>query len=163
SDPVDIRTFTLTAPNRVVLDMPEVLWRVADEDRPSGKGLVGSYRYGLFRKGESRFVIDLNQPVRVEKPQLLPPQGGMSFRLAVEFSPASLEAFAANAGWPKDPPTAVVSAAPAPAATASANRRRIIVLDAGHGGIDPGTHGASGVQEKNVVLAVAKKLRDVLE
>jgi len=37
SDPVDIRTFTLTSPNRVVLDLPEVLWRVAEEGRPSAK------------------------------------------------------------------------------------------------------------------------------
>jgi N-acetylmuramoyl-L-alanine amidase len=165
SDPIDIKAFTLTTPNRVVLDMPEVLWRMPQEIRPSGRGPVRSYRYGLFRKGDSRFVIDLNQPVKVERPQLLSPEKGLGFRLLIDLSPTSADAFAASAGWPRDiagPPPAVVASLPPPA-TASGARRRIIVVDAGHGGIDPGTHGATGLQEKNVVLAVAKKLRDALE
>ncbi len=62
SDPVDVHVFTLTDPNRVVIDMPEVLWRAADTVRPTGRGPVESYRYGLFREGNSRFVIDLNTP-----------------------------------------------------------------------------------------------------
>ena len=39
----------------------------------------------------------------------------------------------------------------------------MIVVDAGHGGLDPGTHGTTGLREKDVVLAVAKKLRQDLE
>ncbi|WP_421860908.1 N-acetylmuramoyl-L-alanine amidase family protein [Parvibaculum sp.] len=42
------------------------------------------------------------------------------------------------------------------------DRRRVVVIDAGHGGVDPGTHGRSGVQEKEVVLAFAKQLGDEL-
>jgi len=87
----------------------------------------------------------------------------MSFRLAIELSPASPDAFAANAGWPKDLPGASAAPPTLPPAPSPANRKRVIVVDAGHGGIDPGTHGATGVQEKNVVLAVAKKLREALE
>jgi N-acetylmuramoyl-L-alanine amidase len=41
--------------------------------------------------------------------------------------------------------------------------KRVVVIDAGHGGIDPGTHGATGLKEKDVVLAVAKAVRDALE
>src|ERR1044071_7939399 len=60
SDPVKLRVFTLANPNRVFLDKPELLWRFEASDKPSGKGAVKAYRYGVFRPGESRFIIDLN-------------------------------------------------------------------------------------------------------
>src|SRR5215471_20655888 len=61
SDPVTPRAFTLSNPDRVVIDLPDVLWRMGAPDRPSGRGAIRSYRYGTFRRGESRIVIDLNR------------------------------------------------------------------------------------------------------
>ena len=58
---------------------------------------------------------------------------------------------------------ASVEPPPAPLPTAARSGKRLIILDAGHGGIDPGTHGQSGLLEKNLVLSVAKTLRKVLE
>ncbi len=166
SDPVEVKAFTLTSPNRVVLDMPEVLWRMPEEVRPSGRGLIQSYRYGQYRTGESRFVIDLNRPVKVGPVEVLPPQDGHSFRLQVELLPSNMEEFLANAGWPRElsagPPAQVASLAPRPAPSGN-KRLRTIVVDAGHGGIDPGTHGATGLKEKDLVLAVAQRLRQNLE
>lgn len=178
SDPVGVQVFTLTDPDRVVIDMPEVLWRVADNAPPARNGAVQSYRYGLFREGNSRFVLDLNEPVRYSEPIVLPPQGGRAFRLVLDLYPTTPEAFAANAGWPaasrgaqRFGETSVASAGqdaapPSPEGQAPASdnaHKPIIVVDAGHGGIDPGTHGANGIQEKDIVLAVAKDLRDTLE
>jgi N-acetylmuramoyl-L-alanine amidase len=178
SDPVAVQLFTLTDPNRVVMDMPEVLWRVLDSAPPRGNGIVASYRYGLFREGNSRFVIDLNKPARFSEPRVLPPKGGRAFRLVLDLLPETAESFDANAGWPEEfrgvprfgetslssasarSGAAAAESSQAPALTAD---KRIIVLDAGHGGIDPGTHGPSGVQEKDIVLEVAKDLRDTLE
>jgi N-acetylmuramoyl-L-alanine amidase len=164
SDPVDVRVFTLTSPNRVVFDMPELLWRVSGEPRPSGKGPVKSYRYGLFRKGNFRFVVDLAAPVRVDKTQVLPPEGGSGFRLVVDLAPTTTSEFLAHAGWPKDVSAAMASfeSPPAPA-PATRSGKRLIILDPGHGGIDPGTHGQSGLVEKDLVLSVAKTLRKALE
>ena len=184
SDPVGVQVFTLTEPNRVVIDMPEVLWRNPQNVPPTGNGTVQSYRYGLFREGNSRFVIDLNAPVSVSAPQLLPPDGGFGFRLVLDLYQTSIEGFVANAGWPQEfrgasgfgPPAVqseiaempvrdpgpAVAQSDAPITTAT-TAKRTIVVDAGHGGVDPGTHGASGMQEKTVVLAVAKKLRETLE
>ena len=65
SEPVAMRTFTLNNPNRVVIDMPSVKWHLDGPPRPGGFGAVRSYRYGSFRPVNSRFVIDLNQPVVV--------------------------------------------------------------------------------------------------
>src|SRR5437868_3809184 len=60
SDPLPIRTFTLSNPDRVVVDMPAVQWHLNAPVRLNGSSAVKSYRYGLFRPGNSRFVIDLN-------------------------------------------------------------------------------------------------------
>jgi N-acetylmuramoyl-L-alanine amidase len=160
-----VRVFTLTNPNRVVFDMPEVLWRVNGETRPSGQGPVKSYRYGLFRKGNSRFVVDLNAPVRIEKSQILPPEGGSGFRLVVDLAPTTNSEFLAHAGWPRDVAAAMTSVEPqrAPPSNAARGGKRLIILDPGHGGIDPGTHGQTGVVEKDLVLSVAKTLRKALE
>ena len=165
SDPLDVRVFTLTSPNRVVFDMPEVLWQVSGETRPTGKGPVKSYRYGLFRKGNSRFVVDLSAPVSVEKSQLLQPEGGSGFRLVVDLAPTTTSDFLAHAGWPRDVSATMASLERQPALPSPAARggKRLIILDAGHGGIDPGTHGQSGLVEKDLVLSVAKTLQKMLE
>jgi N-acetylmuramoyl-L-alanine amidase len=165
SDPIEAHAYTLSNPDRVVIDMPEVLWRVQNDARPSGRGLIRSYRYGLFRKGNFRFVVDLGRPVKVAEPKLLPPEGGAGFQLVLDFAPTTADDFAAHAGWPANVAPGASSAtaqAPAPAAK-SAVAKRTIVVDAGHGGIDPGTHGSSGIQEKDLVLLVAKELRKALE
>jgi N-acetylmuramoyl-L-alanine amidase len=165
SDPVDVRAYTLVNPNRVVIDMPDVLWRAAEAARPSGRRAVKSYRYGQFRKGNFRFIVDLNSPVKVEVPQLVPPEDGYSFRLMIDLTPSTREEFAAAAGWPRG--VGIASAAPPAPVTAPVRHgdadKPLVVVDAGHGGIDPGTHGRTGIQEKDLVLGVAKELRKALE
>jgi N-acetylmuramoyl-L-alanine amidase len=127
SDPVKLRVFTLANPNRVVIDLPEVLWRLSAADKPSGAGVVRSYRYGLFRPGDSRFVIDLNGPVRAADPVILPPEGGNGYRVVLDLFPIAQDKFEQTAGWPADlrakeaaaekvavlAPTASITASPA--------------------------------------------------
>jgi N-acetylmuramoyl-L-alanine amidase len=162
SDPVDVRVFTLAGPDRVVLDMPDVLWRMPDPTRPSGKGSVKAYRYGQFRKGNARLIVDLNTPMKFGQPQLLPPEGGAGFRFVLDLNPTTTADFVAHAGWPTDlQPAAVATASGSP--RGGAEGKRVIIIDPGHGGIDPGTHGQSGILEKNLVLSVAQGLRKLLE
>ena len=163
SDPVEVRVFTLTNPNRVVIDMPDVQWRMPDAARPSGKGAVKSYRYGQFRKGNSRFIVDLNAPVKVGAPQMLSPEGGSGFRLVLDLTPTTAAEFIAHAGWPQDMQTASASSPPPVLRTPGQSGKPLIILDPGHGGIDPGTHGQSGIREKDLVLSVARALRKTLE
>ncbi|MGB8366422.1 MAG: N-acetylmuramoyl-L-alanine amidase [Rhizomicrobium sp.] len=183
SDPLALRVFTLANPDRVVIDMPEVLWRLQNPERPNGTGAVRSYRYGLFRPGDSRFVIDLNRPVSAAEPMILPPENGYGYRVVLDLFPTSQAKFEVAAGWPADlraKEAAAERVASIPSAPAAATspvplqlltlapappppRSRIIVIDAGHGGIDSGTIGVDGLLEKNLVLDEALRLKNILQ
>ncbi len=170
SDPVALRVFTLASPNRVVVDMPQVLWRLDNAPRPQGSGTVKSYRYGLFRPGNSRFVIDLNRAVTASEPLVLAPSDGFGYRIVLDLLPTTQSKFQQVSGWPADlraRETAAerqsTSAARAQAASPVNANKHIVVLDAGHGGIDPGTHGVTGLQEKDLVLDMTKRIRTALQ
>jgi N-acetylmuramoyl-L-alanine amidase len=160
SDPVAMRVFTLASPDRVVIDMPAVQWHLDGAPRPTGNGAVKSYRYGLFRPGNSRFVIDLNKPMTVSEPRVLPPSGGFGYRVVIDLFPATADQFDRTSGWPADLKAREAAAEqlaalpPAP----SAPEKRVIVIDAGHGGIDSGTSGVNGLMEKDLVLDEALRL-----
>lgn len=165
SDPVNLRAFALANPDRVVIDMPQVSWRLGAPPRPSGFGPVKSYRYGEFRAGNSRMVIDLNSPVRVSDPLVLPPSAGFGYRVVIDLFPTTKPKFDAQAGWPADLKkresdaeklAALIAAQQSPPAKSSG--KKIIVLDPGHGGLDSGTIGVNGLMEKDLALAEGLRL-----
>jgi len=168
SDPVNLRTFTLSNPDRVVIDLPAVAWHLEGPPRPSGHGAIKSYRYGLFRPGNARVVIDLNQPVTVSDALVIPPEGGFGYRVVLDLFPTNRTKFDQSAGWPADlkareaqaERVASLPSAPVP----SRNGRKVIVIDPGHGGIDSGTSGVNGLLERDLVLdeglRVARALRN---
>lgn len=159
---VEPRVFTLAEPYRVVIDLPEVLW--AQETQPSrdSKGLVAGYRFGLFRPGNARVVIDLNGPAEVGKIFTLKPDGERGYRLVIDLKSTDPAAFVASAGWPKG----LASKAPRAVVPIKDPRTRtgkyVVVIDPGHGGVDPGASGRSGVLEKDLALKVGRQLRDKL-
>ena len=164
SDPVNLRAFALANPDRVVIDMPEVSWRLGAPPRPTGFGAVQSYRYGLFRAGNSRMVIDLNQPVTVSDTLVIPPSAGFGYRVVIDLFPTNRAKFDSQAGWPADLKkresdaeklAALIAAQQPPPRTSG---KKIIVLDPGHGGLDSGTVGVNGLMEKDLALAEGLKL-----
>ena len=164
SDPVNLRAFALANPDRVVIDMPEVSWRLGAPPRPTGFGVVQSYRYGQFRAGNSRMVIDLNQPVTVSDSLVIPPSAGFGYRVVIDLFPATRAKFDAQAGWPADLKkresdaeklAALIAAQQSPPRSTG---KKIIVLDPGHGGLDAGTIGVNGLMEKDLALAEGLKL-----
>lgn len=168
SDPLSLRTFTLSNPNRVVIDMPAVQWHLEGAPRPTGHGAIKGYRYGLFRPGNSRFVIDLSQPVTISAPVVVPPENGLGYRVVIDLFPTSQAKFDETQGWPADlkaRETQAERVASLPPAQASPRigAKKIIVIDPGHGGIDSGTSGVNGLLERDLVLdeglRVAKALR----
>ena len=169
SDPVNLRAFALANPDRVVIDMPEVAWRLGAPPKPSGFGLVKSYRYGQFRAGNSRMVIDLNQPVTVSDALVIPPAAGFGYRVVIDLFPTTRAKFDAQAGWPADLKkresdaeklAALIAAQQSP--PVKGGGKKVIVIDPGHGGLDTGTVGVNGLQEKDLALAEGLKLARAL-
>lgn len=161
SDPVDFRSFLLTNPNRVVVDMPKVVWRPGTTAAPSGRGIVKNYRFGQFRKDVSRLVLDLNRPAKIGSAAMVAPKDGAGFRLVINLTPVSVSEFAINAGWPKA--AEFTGTGIAWDDYTRTDTSPMIIIDPGHGGMDPGAHGESGLLEKNIALAVARQLRERLE
>jgi N-acetylmuramoyl-L-alanine amidase len=161
SDPVDARSFLLTDPNRIVIDLPPVVWRPSETPPPSGRGFIRNYRFGMFRKDTARLVLDLNKPARIDKSEILAPADCAGFRLVMDLSPASQAEFSARAG--RQGGSEFALSANRKEAGKVAREQPVIVLDPGHGGIDPGTHGETGLVEKDLALSVARRLKEKLE
>jgi N-acetylmuramoyl-L-alanine amidase len=160
SRPTEARAFLMEQPDRVVVDLPEVKFHLPANAKQR-QGLVASLRHGLLALGRSRIVIDLAQPALARLAPADGPDGAAV--LAIELTPADRETFrkAAAASRPAAAPPAAASSAPDPAA--HDDRRPVIVLDPGHGGVDPGAIAATGAREKEVVLGFADRLRARLE
>lgn len=163
---VDYRVFTLSDPYRVVIDLTGVPFRL-DEAAPGVRGVVSGYRYGRFQADTFRVVIDTTQPVAIARNFVLDPQAGFGRRIVLDLAPTDRVTFAESAGAPADERAAAAEAAqqiqsiaavPMSPPAARVERRRVIVIDPGHGGVDPGATGKSGVYEKNIVLAFAREL-----
>ena len=162
SDKVEPRIFGLPDPFRVVIDLPEVNFVLSEERIGDGAGLIEKLRYGLFRPGTSRFVLDLKTPSKISKQFLLRPDDGKPWRLVLDMVPASREEFLTSMR-PRGKTVPQVATKPPPLLNRPQNAKPVVVIDAGHGGVDPGAIGISGAYEKTIALAysrdVAKRLR----
>ena len=166
-----VQVYTLASPHRVVIDLADVKFQLAATAGRQGQGAVASFRYGLMAAGQSRIMLDLARPMRVETAELKvahsSAQGGAQ-RLEVRLAPTEEATFVREASQPlPDKPQAVALDQPhedaAPRAGAGKTRTRpVIVIDPGHGGVDPGAIGTTDVSEKALVLAVAKQVRALL-
>ncbi len=157
--------FTLADPYRVVIDLQDVDFQLPPEAGKAGRGLVTGFRYGQFQEGLSRIVVDATGPVAISRHFALPAQSGFGHRIVLDIKSATEAEFAQSVGLgrPITTPTAAAPPVTTPQEpTANIDRKRVVVIDAGHGGVDPGTHGQSGALEKDVVLAFAKELGNQL-
>jgi N-acetylmuramoyl-L-alanine amidase len=159
SQKIDMRAFTLANPYRVIIDLPQVVFRFPPKTGEGGRGLIKAFRYGLMMTGGSRIVIDLTRPARVEKSFVLDATNDQPARFVLDLAAVDRDAFMRTIALEnrvREPP-AVVKPQP------KTDARPIIVLDPGHGGIDNGTKAASGEMEKTIVLEFALLLRDKIE
>jgi N-acetylmuramoyl-L-alanine amidase len=168
---VDFEVAALENPNRVFVDLPEVKLVLPDPLGDTPVGLIKSFRHGMSAPGKSRLVIDVTGPVVVEKSVIERAPDGKSARLLIDMvaaaeATATLEARAAiRAGalglgaFGVQPP--LPKPALSPQVRAATAYKRVVVIDPGHGGEDPGAQ-KFGTVEKNVVLSFSLKLRDKL-
>jgi N-acetylmuramoyl-L-alanine amidase len=163
---VDLRAFMLANPDRVVIDLPQVLFRFPPKTGETGRGLIKAFRFGLMMTGGSRMVLDLARPARVEKSFVLDATEDQPARLVVDLTAVDRDAFlraiAAEAKVRETPLLGTRPATPANAAPPG-DTRPVIVLDPGHGGIDNGTKSPKGDTEKSIVLEFALRLRDSID
>ncbi len=161
SQKIDLAAFTLADPYRVVVDVPQVTFKLPAKAGDQGRGLVKAFRYGLIMQGGSRIVIDTKGPVRIDKAFTLDAADGQPARLVLDLVATDRDSFLRTIALANKPTrTAARNSGPAP--KDDNDPRPLIVLDPGHGGIDTGTKGLNGENEKEVVLAFAQTLRDKL-
>lgn len=160
---VEFAAFTLADPYRVVIDVPEIDFTDINDRSREGRGLVGTFRFGLIAKGKSRMVLDLKQPVRIDESFVLEPLEGQPARIVFDLVPATREAFLDRVGKLKSVGTLKAKAPPASVPTPKGRGKMVVVLDPGHGGIDDGAIGPGGAKEKELVLEFALDVRRALE
>ncbi len=159
---IDLHAFTLADPYRVVIDIPQVIFRLPPKTGESGRGLIKAFRFGLVMQGGSRLVFDLAKPVRIEKASVIEAAEGDPARLVLDLVATDRESFLRRIALTNRLAGPELPRADRPQAT-SGDPRPLVVLDPGHGGIDTGTKSSGGELEKDIVLNVALRLRDRLE
>lgn len=144
SGPVSYKTFTLGAPDRLIIDLSGASLSGDFSQLALSETVIRSIRSGHFGKGDTRIVLDLSGPVQLNT-FLLAPQDGQGHRLVLDLLSASK---VAAPSVPRE----------TPGKTNHPKRDIIVVVDPGHGGKDPGAVGAKGEREKDVVLSISQLL-----
>lgn len=160
---IDVAAFTLADPYRVVVDLPQITFKVPPKAADQGRGLVKAFRYGLIMQGGSRIVIDTKGPVHLDKAFVLDAAEGQPARLVLDLAPTDRVTFLRNIALENRPAHSVAVKPNETPPKPDDDGRPLIVLDPGHGGIDNGTKGSGGELEKDIVLAFAQALREKLE
>lgn len=143
SGPVHYKTFSLSAPDRLIVDLSGASLSGDFSQLAVDNTVIRSIRSGPFGQGDTRIVLDLGGPVQLNS-FLLPPQDGQGHRLVLDLKTVA--------------PLQIAVAPQQTLDKAHSKRDIIVVVDPGHGGKDPGAVGAKGEREKDVVLSIAQLL-----
>jgi N-acetylmuramoyl-L-alanine amidase len=156
SQPVPWRVRLLDNPPRLVIDTREVDWSGAEVlamVRPAV-----AMRAGSFRPGWSRLVLELDGPHRLVRAEMVTTD---ATRVDVSLAPTDAESFEAEAARPDLPDWALPAAADLVAPLPVGSGPLVVVLDPGHGGIDPGAE-RDGTSEAALMLTFARELKEAL-
>ena len=176
-DSVAHRVFTLTDPHRVVLELDGVkltpeLAQLPTRVQPADP-YIAAIRFGTRPPDTLRIVFDLKSETRIQV-FALKPVAEFGFRVVLDLYPLiPLDPLMALLAERPEPPDLVTKPGPtaqervplAKTETRTPGRRRMITvaLDPGHGGEDPGAIGRRGTHEKDVTLAIGRKLKRLID
>lgn len=149
SGPVAHELFTLSGPDRVVIDLRDARFK-SSAAKPVSEGRIRALRSAVRNDKDLRLVLDLANKGR-PRSFLLKPNGEYGHRLVVDIYDANTPKKANN-----QQPVKTLAAAPQA-------RELVVAIDAGHGGEDPGARGRNGTREKDVVLEIARKLAALVD
>ncbi|SLN16032.1 N-acetylmuramoyl-L-alanine amidase AmiA precursor [Roseovarius albus] len=157
------RVFTLDNPPRLVVDFREIDWQGVEPEALDQSDRVTSVRVGGFKPGWSRMIANLAGPYGLETASLSIDDLDQTAQLEVILAETSAEDFRANSGSPKTPGWEQENASNVTATKQKPrdNDPMRIVIDPGHGGLDPGAE-KNGSFEKDLMLAFAKDLKEAL-
>ena len=151
SDPIEYKYFVLSSPHRLVLDLVQTKLSTSLNSMSTLDTPIKQFRHATKKKHDLRIVLDLNELPNIET-FLLPPNTIYGNRLVIDiFNTTKLTEENQQLPTKKQLSNKKKS-------SEKAWRDIIIVIDAGHGGEDPGTVTKSGIYEKTITLAIAKEL-----
>lgn len=186
SGAVEAKILLLSAPYRLVVDLPGAEIDLKTDRSSGSPGFLKKVSYGTTDANVPRFVIEAAVPLILEKQFSVPADRGEGNRLVFDLAKASetdfriaivrqaeerrIETLALDdSPKNKDPETSGAAAAKGDlgsaarqAEAASSSRKKRIVIDPGHGGKDGGARSLNGVLEKDVVLSFSKELAHAL-
>ncbi len=147
SNKVDHSLFALQNPNRIVIDLKKVRKSTALVSDEQNTPILQGIRSAVRNQNDLRVVLDLNSKVR-PRSFTLQPDNKSGHRLVIDMHATELS--------------------PTPIKTSQQKRKQakkqyVIAIDPGHGGKDPGAVGRKGTKEKDVTLAMAKKLKRIID
>jgi N-acetylmuramoyl-L-alanine amidase len=148
SGPVEHGLFTLSGPDRLVIDLKQVVLATRIDHHDFSQSHLVRIRSAPKDRHDLRVVLDLKGRVRPQS-FLLRPNGDYGHRLVVDLYPQQSTPLRTEVSTP-------------PVERSETLRELIVVIDPGHGGEDPGAIGPSRTREKDVVLAIGRRLRDAI-
>lgn len=157
---------SLADPNRLAIDVRAATFSVPQpEGEPAEEGLIAEYMVEQAAPDRVRTTLVLSAPAQVQQAYILEPFEDQPARLVVDIIPATAEEFTANVARDLAASTAAPVAdvsTPAGGSELPAATRPLVVIDPGHGGIDSGAETTTGTREKDIVLAFALRLQELL-
>lgn len=161
--PLEGRALHTGSPERVIIDLPRVNFQLPADQARTG-GLISHFRYGLFARDRSRIVIDLAEPALAGSLSSQARETDGAHFFTITLRPVDPEGFAeAVARDSQDLAETAARNGAVAAQIGELDDRPVIVVDPGHGGVDPGAVASGGVTEKEIVLAFGLRLRERLE